>query len=134
MPNLQKAAGILIKDGTLLVCRTRGKDTFFAPGGRLEAGETPEQALIRELREEVGIEVSSIDLQPFGTFMAPASGDESTLLRMDVFRVGAWQGEPHPSCEVEEIAWITSADEVRLGSIFAHEVVPRLRAAGLLRP
>jgi ADP-ribose pyrophosphatase YjhB (NUDIX family) len=53
MPNLQKAAGILIKDGTLLVCRTRGKDTFFAPGGRLEAGEAARSAAYVKYADEL---------------------------------------------------------------------------------
>jgi 8-oxo-dGTP diphosphatase len=54
------AAGILEKDGRILICRRRadqphaGKWEF--PGGKAEAGETPELALVRELREELGIE------------------------------------------------------------------------------
>src|SRR5882757_9825837 len=53
-------AGILEQNGQLLICRRRadqphpGKWEF--PGGKLEAGETPETALVRELREELGIE------------------------------------------------------------------------------
>ncbi len=59
----QVAAGILEKDNRILICRRRadqphaGKWEF--PGGKLEPGETPEAALIRELREELGIEASS---------------------------------------------------------------------------
>ena len=56
----QVAAGVLERDGRLLICRRRadqphpGKWEF--PGGKVEAGETPEVALVRELREELGIE------------------------------------------------------------------------------
>jgi 8-oxo-dGTP diphosphatase len=54
------SAGILERDGRILICKRRadqphpGKWEF--PGGKLEAGETPEAALVRELREELGIE------------------------------------------------------------------------------
>jgi 8-oxo-dGTP diphosphatase len=53
------AAGILERDGRILICRRRqdqphaGKWEF--PGGKVEAGESPEQALVRELGEELGI-------------------------------------------------------------------------------
>ena len=52
---MHKSAGIIIKDGALLVLRSKGKDTFYAPGGKLDSGETPEQAMSRELYEEVGL-------------------------------------------------------------------------------
>lgn len=132
--DIHKAAGIIIRGRKLLVERSMGKDFFIAPGGSIERGETAKQALVRELMEEFKITVTEDDLEEFGTFYAEAAGQAGKRLRMDVFTVKKWHGEPQPDSEVEEIAWVTSANEqnLPLGSIFEHQVIPRLKAAGLI--
>jgi 8-oxo-dGTP diphosphatase len=56
----QVVAGILEQDGRVLICRRRSDQSHALkwefPGGKMEADETPQQALIRELREELGVE------------------------------------------------------------------------------
>jgi len=58
---IRVAAGILRRNGTILACRRRLGDPFGGkwefPGGKIRASETPSQALVRELQEELGIEV-----------------------------------------------------------------------------
>ncbi|MEL4504738.1 NUDIX domain-containing protein [Luteococcus sp. H138] len=56
---LDRAAGVLIQDGrVLLIKRTKPHDEYFVvPGGKVEPGESPEQACIRELLEEVNLSV-----------------------------------------------------------------------------
>lgn len=139
-PDIHKAAGIIVEDRQLLVSRSEGKDVFVAPGGKLEFDaeknrmETPEEAVIRELLEEQGVEVRLEDLVFFGTFNAVAAGheDQELQLRMDVYEVTSYTGELHPHGEIEENRWVTSttaSDEgIKLGSIFEHEVIPRLVA------
>ncbi len=132
--DIHKAAGIIIRDRKLLVERSSNKKFFIAPGGSIEANETPEQALVRELMEEFQLITVEADFQPFGTFYAEAAGQEDKYVQMDVFVVTKWQGEPTPDSEVEEIAWLTSetAKTLPVGSIFAHEVIPKLKAANLI--
>jgi mutator protein MutT len=136
MSNYQiyKAAGIIIRDKKLLVERSEGKEFFISPGGSIEKGETPQQALVRELEEEFDIDVKPEDFKVFGTFYADAAGQEHLKMRMDVFIVESWQGEPTPSSEVEEIAWITSKPPagMKVGSIFEHDVIPKLKEKGLI--
>jgi len=132
--HIYKAAGIIIRDRKLLVERSKNKSFFIAPGGSIEAGETAKQALVRELKEEFNINVKEDDLVEFGNFDAPAAGQEHNIVHMLVFTVNDFTGEPTPSMEVEEIAWVTSENEqnLPLGSIFEHEVIPRLKSSGLI--
>lgn len=133
--DIHKAAGVIIKDRRLLVERSKGKDVFVAPGGKLEPGETSQRAVTRELREEFGLNVAENDLEEFGTFYAEAAGSHNAgkRLRMDVFMIKDF-GEIKPDSEVEEIRWISSEipNDIEVGSIFAHEVLPRLKEQGLV--
>lgn len=131
---IRKAAGILLKDKKLLVEKSFGKESFISPGGSIEEGESPEEALIRELKEEFSIEVRAKDLEIFGTFSASAANHPGQFVEMNVFIVNNWQGEPIASSEVEEIAWIDSAipEDMKVGSIFAHDVIPKLKEEGLI--
>ncbi len=87
-------AGILEKGGKVLACRRRadqdhgGKWEF--PGGKVEAGETPEAALVRELKEELSIQSRSISEIERYEFSYP--GRKPILLIF--LRVASWDGEP----------------------------------------
>lgn len=132
--DIHKAAGVLIQDGKFLITRSHGKDFFIAPGGKVESGESAPQALVRELKEELGIDATEANLKDFGSFYAPAAGSEDKVLQMDVFLVEKWDGEIAPASEVEEIRWIDSNPpaDLTLGSIFQHDVLPKLKEQNLI--
>jgi 8-oxo-dGTP diphosphatase len=133
-PDIHKAAGIIIKDRKLLVERSIGKYFFIAPGGSIEENETAPEALVRELKEEFDIDVIQSDLEEFGTFYDRAAGQEHLTLREDVFWVRNWEGEPTPTSEVEEIAWLTTdiPKGMKVGSTFELQVMPRLKKLGVI--
>ncbi|QQS16137.1 MAG: NUDIX domain-containing protein [Candidatus Moraniibacteriota bacterium] len=132
--NIHKAAGIIIRDRNLLVEKSKNKDFFISPGGSIEPGETAKQALARELMEEFQIIVEEGDMESFGTFSAAAAGNESKTVIMEVFMIKAFRGEPTPDSEVEKIAWINSVipQEMKVGSIFEHQVIPLLKKRDLI--
>lgn len=129
-PDIHKSAAIIIRDRKLLVSRSKGKDFFIAPGGKLEEAETSTEACVRELQEEQGITIDESALTFFDTYYDIAAGheDEQLTLRMDVYVADIGYAEPSPQTEIEENRWITSADVsgMKLGSIFAHNVIPLL--------
>lgn len=132
--DIHKAGGILLKDSKFLVSRSKGKDFFIAPGGKVEEGEAVPEALMRELQEELSIVVKAEDLEEFGTFYALAAGDENKYLQMDVFVVKNWSSDIAPASEVEEVQWIDSNPpaDMKLGSIFQHDVLPKLKEKGFI--
>jgi 8-oxo-dGTP diphosphatase len=132
-PDIRKSGAVILGGRRFLVVRARGKDVFVAPGGKLEQGETSKQALVRELREEVQLEITEDQLEELGTFQAPAAGQEERLLEMKVFLVNGKVGKPLPASEIEEIMWINSKTHgVPLGSIFEHDVLPLLKGKNLI--
>ena len=132
--DIRKAAGVLLKDRKFLITRSRGKSFFIAPGGKLGDGESVSEALKRELHEELQINVQTADLKKLGTFYALAAGHADKRLQMDVLIVEKWDGEISPAAEVEEIMWVSSElpPSLELGSIFQHDVLPKLKSLDLI--
>ena len=117
MPVIDKLASIHIEDGRVLGARSRGKDVYFIPGGKREAGESDEEALVREVREELSVTLDASSLRPLGVFEAQAHGQaEGVVVRMTCF-TGAYAGELKPSAEIEEVAWLTRADRPRVSLV-----------------
>lgn len=134
MADIHKAAGIIIQNRKILALRTRGKDTFVNPGGKLEAGETPTQALVRELREELQISVREEDLVAYGTYYSQAAYDPEKSLQLDAFIVKVWSGQLVPDNEIEEMQWISSSlpEGMQIASIMEHDLLPKLKQVGLI--
>lgn len=97
------AAVIERPDGLfLLACRPEGKPYpgyWEFPGGKIEPGESPREALVRELKEELGIEAR--EASPWITRMYVYT---HATVRLHFFRVTSWDGEPQ-SLEDQAIAW-----------------------------
>jgi 8-oxo-dGTP diphosphatase len=103
---LVSAVALIDVDGRVLIAqRPEGKSMaglWEFPGGKVEEGETPEAALIRELHEELGIDTWSSCLAPL-TF-ASHSYEEFHLL-MPLFACRKWQGTPM-SRENQALKWV----------------------------
>jgi len=91
-------AGILVKEGRLLMSRrppgVAWPGLWELPGGKVEAGETPEEALVREWREE--LDVTPVALAPwrFETIAEPAPGGPSQHVTLLFLRIGGLAGVP----------------------------------------
>lgn len=100
------AVALVDADGRVLVTqRPAGRamaGLWEFPGGKLEAGETPEAALIRELREELAVDTETSCLAPL-TFASHAYERFHLLMPLYVCRV--WQGDPHAR-EGQALRWL----------------------------
>jgi 8-oxo-dGTP diphosphatase len=103
---LVAACALIDADGRVLLARRpEGKKMaglWEFPGGKLDPGETPEAALIRELKEELGIDVASACLAPFA-FASHAY--ERAHLLMPLYVCRRWRGTPRP-LEGQTLAWV----------------------------
>ncbi len=103
---LVAAAALIDVDGRVLICRRpEGKSMaglWEFPGGKVHEGETPEEALIRELHEELGIDTRQSCLAPLA-FASHAY--ESFHLLMPLFACRVWRGKITPK-EGQETAWV----------------------------
>ncbi len=100
------AAALVDRDGRVLLAR-RPLDKPMGglwefPGGKLQPGETPEGALVRELKEELDIDVTEACLAPIAFASAPSDGDH---LLMPLFVARRWSGSPQPLA-AEALAWV----------------------------
>lgn len=102
------AAALMDQAGKLLVQRRPvGKQhggLWEFPGGKLEVGETPEAALIRELAEELAIVVDPTGLEP-AAFASESSGERPLLLLL--YLVRRWMGEPRLGDAGAALAWMS---------------------------
>ncbi len=107
---LVSAVALIDPDGRVLLAqRPEGKSMaglWEFPGGKIEAGETPEEALIRELHEELGIDTWSSCLAPL-TFASHAYEDFHLL--MPLFACRRWNGTPQ-SREGQALKWVKAQD------------------------
>jgi mutator protein MutT len=119
--------GVIVRDGRILLCHRSPARRWYPnvwdlPGGHVELGESPTEALRRELREELGIVANSLSQQPLERLHAPE-------LEMDIYAVMAWDGtlanlapEEHDAIEwfaAEELAGLQMAHDSYMSCFLA---------------
>lgn len=110
MKMIDKVAYLYLKNGKILSTRSKGKDKYYIPGGKREGNETDIETLVREIKEELTVDIIESTAKFYGTFEAQAHGKaEGIIVKMTCY-TAEFSGELKPDSEIAEIVWLTTAD------------------------
>lgn len=128
---LLAAAYITNSSGQILLVRKRGSPYYMQAGGKLEPGETPLQALQRELDEELGLAPTETAHAHYeGYFESPAANEPGHVVHAHVFTL-TLDRSISAAAELEEARWISPAEvrSLRLAPLLSDHILPRLSPA-----
>ena len=118
----QRVGALIISDRRLLLVGSEATDFYWSPGGRIETGESDEQALRRELNEELGVQVSS-----FKEYLLTVHKDANVDARYYLVEI---DGEPKASSEVSKIFWLSRDDyeqaDIKISPRLTEIIIPKL--------
>ena len=91
------ARAVIIKDKKILLCKRKDRDYYFLPGGHIEFGEEAQDALQREIREELGVETGGVKF--IGAMENVFSQDSTTHHEFNIFFAASLRASKVESCE-----------------------------------
>jgi 8-oxo-dGTP diphosphatase len=116
MPSfIDTVAWVCLENGRILCVRPRGRDVFFIPGGKRERGESDLQTLLREISEELTVQLRPETAVHVGTYEAAERDGlrRGATVRMACY-TGDYTGTLAASSEIDELAWFCYADRSRV--------------------
>jgi 8-oxo-dGTP pyrophosphatase MutT (NUDIX family) len=102
---IDKITLIHIENRRILMALSRGKDAYYTPGGKRETGESDAQTLVREIKEELQVELLPQTMKHYGTFEAQAHGKPAGVTVRLVCYTAEFSGHPQPGAEIESLAY-----------------------------
>lgn len=113
MPEIRVSAVVLRRaDGAVLMVRKHGTHMFMNPGGKPEPGESPADCAVREVAEELRLELDPSSLVDLGQHAAPAANESGFVVRADCFlHPSPVPDDVAPAAEIAEVRWVGSADD-----------------------
>lgn len=129
-PHIIRIAAAVLSgpDGRILLVRKRGTRIFMQPGGKLEPGEAPLEALCREVHEELDLVIAPASASYLGRFSAPAAHETGATVVAEVYWLDI-QSAPAPQAEIEEVRWVDPAalGELELATLSRDHILPAYR-------
>lgn len=110
MKLIDKVALLYVRDGKILSTLSKGKDKYYLPGGKRENDESDLETLVREVKEELSVEIVESTARFYGTFQAQAHGkEEGVLVKMTCY-MAEFEGQPKADSEIARVVWLTCRD------------------------
>jgi 8-oxo-dGTP pyrophosphatase MutT (NUDIX family) len=127
------ALAIILKNKKWLLVRNKGRTIWTSPGGHIDNGETPEESLKRELKEELNFSPSKIKF--YTTLKVPTPIEKDTTVELNFFLANTDKDFKIKDSEIEEIMWINSKYKGEKGELIDNLrdlVRPKLLQDGLI--
>jgi len=129
---IDKLAFIEVQNKKVLVTLSKGKDRWYIPGGKREKDETDQEALTREIKEELSINLLPENIKYYGTFEAKAHGKkDGTIVRMTCY-TASFKEEIQVNNEIEKYDFF-SYSQKHLTSLVDHLIFSDLKQKKLIR-
>ena len=117
MKSIDKLAWIELQNKSILSTKSFGKNKYYIPGGKRENDETDAQALVREIQEELTVQLDPNSLQYMGVFETQAHGHPTGVLVKMTCYAAAYVGTLQASSEIESFTWLNYADRDKISAV-----------------
>jgi len=128
---IDKVAYLYLLDGRILSTRSKGKDKYYIPGGKREGNESDLETLVREIKEELTVDIVPESAKLYGIFEAQAHGKaEGVIVKMTCYTAD-FVGQLQADSEIAEVVWLNYSDIDKVSPV-DKLIFEDLRSKGLL--
>jgi 8-oxo-dGTP diphosphatase len=133
MENIYKVGLAVIDDKHILLLRKKESTTFILPGGRYEGNENDEEALRREIKEELTCDIDFSKLTFVGKYADKAANEPNKIININLY-IGPIEGNIKLDNEIEEYVWFNphKAQQIKLADSIKNKILPALIERGNL--
>lgn len=114
---IDKIAWIYTRDGKILSTLSKGKSVYYIPGGKRESNETDHETLVREIKEELDVDIVLDTVEFLGVYEAQSDDAEKGIkVKMSCY-IGEYLGELKASSEIERFEWLSMSDIKKVSAV-----------------
>lgn len=128
-----RIAGIIIRDGRLLLLKGKGYDELRTPGGKVDDGESDEMCLARELEEELGVKMETAVF--FKEYTNPSPFNPDTIMTIQKTYIATISGDIVPAAEIEAFVRMSKEEfeenKYPILTVTREIIIPDLISAGI---
>jgi len=129
---IHKIGAAIIENNKVLVVKEVGWKKYGVPGGTIKPNETDIDCLVREIKEELNVNVRIDSLEYLDTFEDVASNEPNTIVQIKLYKTEV-ERDPIKTSEIEDMFWFGKNDDWdKLGPIDKNHLIPLLVERGLI--
>ncbi|MEO0897122.1 MAG: NUDIX domain-containing protein [Bacteroidota bacterium] len=114
---IEKLAWIELQNGKILSTLSKGKSVYYIPGGKREKGENDQEALLREIEEELSVSIIPSSMEYMETFEAQADGKAKGVIVKMICYKAEYKGDLQANSEIDHFTWLSYEDIDRVAAV-----------------